>query len=83
MLEELQIILSLQETNLEVREVKLVEEQACDLHSFDGRDLSVKLEVLHACVAGVKDECAAMSRKLSMLVMGISNTLLDLGILPI
>jgi hypothetical protein len=40
MLEECQILLSLQETDLEVWEVKLEEEQACNLHSFDERDPS-------------------------------------------
>jgi hypothetical protein len=48
MLEEHQILFSLQETDLEVREVKLAEEQARGLHSFDRRDLSIELEGLHA-----------------------------------
>jgi hypothetical protein len=52
MLEECQVVLSLQETDLELQEVKRVEEQACDLHSFDGRDLSVELEELRARVVG-------------------------------
>jgi hypothetical protein len=56
MLEECQILLSLQEMDLEVWEVKLVEEQACGLHSFDGQDLSVKLEELHARMAGIEEE---------------------------
>jgi hypothetical protein len=34
-------------------------------------------------VAGVKDECAAEARKLLTLVMGISNALVDLRVLPI
>jgi hypothetical protein len=42
--------------DLEVWEVKLVEEQACGLHSFDGQDLSVKLEELHARMAGIEEE---------------------------
>jgi hypothetical protein len=46
-LEEWQILLSVQETILEVQEVKLVEEPVCDPYSFDGRDLSVELEERH------------------------------------
>jgi hypothetical protein len=34
-------------------------------------------------VAGVKDERAIETKKLLMLVMGISNTLVDLRMLPI
>jgi hypothetical protein len=37
----------MQETDLEVQEAKLAEEQACVLHSFDRRDLSMELEKLH------------------------------------
>jgi hypothetical protein len=40
MLEERQILLSLQEMDPEVQKVKLAEEQACSLHSFSGQDLS-------------------------------------------
>jgi hypothetical protein len=69
--------------DLEVREMKLVEEQARGLHSFDKRDLSAKLEELHLHVAGVEDERAAEAGKLSMLVVGISNALVDVGMLPI
>jgi hypothetical protein len=53
-----------------VREAKLVEEHVRDLHPFDGLDLSVELAEL--CVV-----------KLSLLVMGISNTLVNLRMLPI
>jgi hypothetical protein len=42
-LEERHILLSLQETDLEVREAKLEEEQARNLHSFIERDLPVEL----------------------------------------
>jgi hypothetical protein len=48
-----------------VREVKLVEEQACGLHSFDGQDQSVELEELCTRVARVKDEHAAEAGELS------------------
>jgi hypothetical protein len=83
MLEECQILLSLQEMDLEVWEVKLVEEQTCGLHSFDGRDLSVELEELHMRMAGVEDERATKARKLSVLVIEASNALVDLGMLLI
>jgi hypothetical protein len=46
LLEECQILLSLQETDLEVQEVKLVQEQARGLHSFDRWDLSTEMEEL-------------------------------------
>jgi hypothetical protein len=81
MLEECQILLSLQEMDLEVWEVKLVEE--CGLHSFDGRDLSVELEELHMRMAGVEDERATKAGKLSVLVIEASNALVDLGMLLI
>jgi hypothetical protein len=83
MLDKCQILLSLQEMDLEVREVKVVVEQACGLDSFDGRDLSTELEEIHTCVAGVKDECITEAGKLLKLVVEISNALVDLGMLPI
>jgi hypothetical protein len=43
----------------------------------------LKLLELHACVDGVKDERAAEAKKLLTLVMGISNLLVDLELLPI
>jgi hypothetical protein len=63
--------------------VKLAEEQSHCLHSFNGRDLLVELEELHACVAGVEDECTIEAGKLSKLVVEISNALVDLRALPI
>jgi hypothetical protein len=60
-----------------------VEEQVCDLHSFDGRDLLVELQELHTRVADVEDECTIEARELSQLVMEISNTLVDLWMVPI
>jgi hypothetical protein len=68
---------------LEVREAKLAEEQPCSLHSFDGRDLSMELKKLHTCMDRVEDECVTEAEKLSMLVVGISNALIDLKMLPI
>jgi hypothetical protein len=61
----------------------LVEEQARGLHPFDGRDLSVELDELCERVDRVKVERATKARQLSRLVAEISNTLVDLGILPI
>jgi hypothetical protein len=66
-----------------VQEAKLVEDQARGLHSFNGQDMLVKQEELCARVAGVDDEHAAGARKLLMLIVGISNALVDLGMLPI
>jgi hypothetical protein len=83
MLEECQILLSLSEMDLEVREVKLVEEQVRGLHSFDGWDLSAEQGELHTRVAEVEDEHIVEAKKLSMLVVGISNALVNLGMLPI
>jgi hypothetical protein len=43
----------------------------------------MELEELHACVAGVKDERAIKAGKLSKLVVEISNSLVDLLMLPV
>jgi hypothetical protein len=59
------------------------EEQAHGLHSFDGWDVSAKLEALHTHMDGVKDECDIEAGKLSTFLGGISNALLDLEKLPI
>jgi hypothetical protein len=83
MLEECHILLSLKEMDLEVCEAKLEEEQARALHYFDGWDLTAKLQELHVCVARVENERATNAEKLSTLVVGISNALVDLGMLPI
>jgi hypothetical protein len=83
MLDEHQILLSLQLMDLEVREVKLVDKQVHNVHSFDRRDLSVELEELCASVDGVEDEHITKVGKLSTLVVGISNALVDLGMLHI
>jgi hypothetical protein len=81
MLEECQILLSLQEMDLEVWELKLVEEQACGLHSLVERDLSAELEELRMCA--VEDELTAEARDVSVLVAEASNALVDLRMLPI
>jgi hypothetical protein len=69
--------------NLEVREEKLVEEQDRGLLPFDGQDLLAELEEFRTRVAGVEYEHATEAGKLSMLVVGISNALVDLRTLPI
>jgi hypothetical protein len=53
------------------------------LHPFNGRDLSAELEEICVCMDGITSECAVEVRQLSQLVMGISNTLVDLGMLPV
>jgi hypothetical protein len=83
MLEECHILLSLQKKDLKVWEAKDVEEQVCGLHSFIERDLLAKLEELRVHVAGVDDECAVEAGELSALVIGGSNVLVDLRMLPI
>jgi hypothetical protein len=61
----------------------LVEEQARDRHPFDGRDMSVEIEGRHAHMDVVEGERTTKTGQLSRLVMGIPNTLVDLGMLPI
>jgi hypothetical protein len=82
-LEEGYILLCLQETNLEVREAILAEEQESGLHAPDGRDLSAKLDKTHAREDRKNDECAAEAGRLSQQVMGIANALVDLDMLPV
>jgi hypothetical protein len=82
-LQQHQLLISLQETDLKVWEAKLAEEQACGLHSFDGSDLSAKLEELCVHVAGVKNEHAVEDGELSTMVMEASNTVVDQRMLPI
>jgi hypothetical protein len=52
-----------------VWEVKLAEEQACDLHSFNGRDLLAELEELRLRVARVMDEGIIEAWELLVLVI--------------
>jgi hypothetical protein len=80
---ERQIFLCLQERDLEVQEVILVEQQACVLHPFDGQDLSMELEEIRVHVDGIASERAVEAEQLSQLVVGISNALVDLGVLPV
>jgi hypothetical protein len=63
--------------------VKLVEEHARDIHCSDEQNLPVELEELSVCVVGVEDKRAVEAEKLSKLVVDISNSLVDLGTLPI
>jgi hypothetical protein len=83
MLEECQILLSLQKKDMKMWEAKLAEEQACGLHSFDGRDMPAKLEELHVHVARVEEERAIEAGELAALVIEASNILVDLRMLPI
>jgi hypothetical protein len=53
------------------------------LHPLNGRDLSVKQGKIHARVDRINDELAAEAGQLSQQVIGISNALVDLGMLPI
>jgi hypothetical protein len=76
-------ILTVRGTDVEWREEKLAKEQAWGLYSFDGRDLSVELEELRKCVAGVENERAAEAVQLSRSVMEISDALVDRGVFPI
>jgi hypothetical protein len=69
--------------DLEVREAKLVGELVRGLHSIDGQDLSAKLEELNARMAGDEDERTAEAGKLSKSAVEISNTLVNLGMMPI
>jgi hypothetical protein len=72
-LEERQILLSLHETDLEVREVKLIEEQVHAMHSFDERYLSMELEEIRTHVAEVEDEHVVEARGLTWLVLEIQD----------
>jgi hypothetical protein len=60
----------------------LVEEQTRSLHPHDGWDL-LELEGIRACVDGIKGECATEAGLLPQLVVGISDALADLAMLPI
>jgi hypothetical protein len=73
----------LQKKDLKMREAKLVDKQACGLDFFDRRDLPAELEELRTRVAGVEEERAVKVGKLAALVVEASNTLVDLGMLPI
>jgi hypothetical protein len=64
MLEERQILLCLQETNQEVQKAILVEEQACCLLTFDGRDLTMELDEIHPHVDEIEGERAAEAGQL-------------------
>jgi hypothetical protein len=61
----------------------LVEEQARSLHHDHGQDLSTALEGIQPCVDEIEGECAAKAGQLTQLVMGISNALTNLGMLPV
>jgi hypothetical protein len=58
---------------LEVREVKLIEEQVHAMHSFDERYLSTELEEIRTRVAEVEDEHVIEARGLTRLVLEIQD----------
>jgi hypothetical protein len=78
-LEGRRFFLSVHEMDLQQREEKFDEEQARGLSSFDGRDISVEVEELHGCVAGIESECAIEAMQLSQSIMEIFDALIDLG----
>jgi hypothetical protein len=61
----------------------LAEEQECGLHPPDGRGLSAELGQTYTHMDRINDKCAAKAGRLLQKVMGISNTLVDLGLLPV
>jgi hypothetical protein len=60
-LEERHILLCLQETDLEVHEAILEEEQVRGLHPFNGRDVLAELEEIRTRVDGIADEARRLS----------------------
>jgi hypothetical protein len=66
-----------------VQEAILAEELVRGLHPLDGQDLSMKLEKICACVDGIKGECATETGQLMQLAVDISNTLVELVMLPV
>jgi hypothetical protein len=68
---------------MKVWEVKLAEEEACNLYSFDGCDMLVELEELCALLTEAEEERGTEARKLAVLVVEACNTLMNHGMLPI
>jgi hypothetical protein len=83
MLEERQILLSLQKKDMMMWEAKLTEKKVHDHHSFDERNLPVELEELRMSVAGATEERATKAGRLEVLVVEASNALMDLRILSV
>jgi hypothetical protein len=69
MMEECQILFYLQETDPEVREAMLEEEQECGLHPYNRRDLLVELEGIHVHVDEIGGEHAVEGGRLLRLVV--------------
>jgi hypothetical protein len=61
----------------------LAEEQERGLHPPDGQDLSAELDGTHTRMDRINGERAAEARRLSQLVVGISDALVNLGMLPV
>jgi hypothetical protein len=51
------------------------------LHPFDGRDMLVELEEIHTRMDGITGERTTEARRLLQLAVGISNALVNLGML--
>jgi hypothetical protein len=51
------------------------------LHPFDGRDMLVELEEIHTHMDGITGERTTEARRLLQLAVGISNALVNLGML--
>jgi hypothetical protein len=66
-----------------VWEVILAGEKECGLHPPDGQDLSTELDKICMCMDRIDAERAIEARWLSQLAVEISNTLVDLGMLPV
>jgi hypothetical protein len=64
-----------------VREAILAEEQERSMQSPDGRNMLVELDKTPARVDRINGERTAEARRLSRLVMGISNSMDDMGML--
>jgi hypothetical protein len=78
-----QFILSVQEPDLEHQEEWLTMDQVRGVHPSIGRNLLSELGELWERVVGVRDGHAIEGEQLSRLTMAISDTLVDLKVLPI
>jgi hypothetical protein len=61
----------------------LTADQVSGLHPSVERNLSSELGELRECVAGVRNSCVIEGKQLPWLTMAISDTLVDLNVLPI
>jgi hypothetical protein len=75
--------LSVQEIDLEHQEKELANDQARGMYPLDGRNLLSELGKLHEHVAKVEDDRVIDAKQLSRSTMEISNTFVNLNVLPI